>query len=45
MGILDEADYLLLEFLVSILSQSQAIASPLSTARVMGERVLETCAS
>jgi len=34
----------LLEFLISILSRSQAIGSPSSIAQVMSKRVLETCA-
>ena len=45
MGILDEANDLLLEFLISILSQSQVKGSPSSIAHIMSKRLLETCAS
>jgi len=44
-GILNEADDILLEFLISILSQSQTMGSTLSTAQVLSKKVLETCAS
>lgn len=46
-GILEEADDLLLEFLISILSWSQAMgmSCPSSTAQVMSKRVQEVCAS
>ena len=44
-GILEEADDPLLEFLISILSRSEAMGSPSSTTQVMSKRVLETCAS
>ena len=43
--ILDEADDLLLELLISILYWSQAVGSPLSIAQVISKKVLETCAS
>jgi len=41
-GILDEVDDLVLEFLISILSRSQAMARPSSIAQVMSKRGLET---
>jgi len=44
-GVFDKADELLLEFLISILSQSLAMGSPSSIAPFMSKRVLETCAS
>jgi len=44
-GILDEADDLLLEFLISIFSRSQAMDGPSSIAQVMSTKVLEICAS
>lgn len=46
-GILEEADDLLLEFLISILSWSQAMGMgcPSSIAQVMSKRVQEVCAS
>ncbi|KAJ8424136.1 hypothetical protein Cgig2_005506 [Carnegiea gigantea] len=44
-GILDEADDLLLEFLISMLSRSQAMGGPSSTAQAMSKRILEICAS
>ncbi|KAJ8442691.1 hypothetical protein Cgig2_001784 [Carnegiea gigantea] len=40
-GILNEADDLLLEFLISIISRSQAMGSPSSTTQALSKRVLE----
>ncbi|KAJ8436109.1 hypothetical protein Cgig2_017092 [Carnegiea gigantea] len=45
LGILEEADDLLLEFLIYVLSWSEVMGSPSSTAQVMSKRVLEMCAS
>lgn len=44
-GILDEADDLLLEFPIFVLSRSQAMGCLSSTTYVMNQRVLEICAS